>query len=164
MDKLKALLLPLALIFAAIAVFETGARYGATNMRAYAIASELKVPLSFLAQGHASMDENSKQNLAMIIDHVIATGAMHRKIWYLNKDAKAALDKVLTYALSVRGDGTEKRFEMLESAEDIADFNREKIAEIRQAVHEAKVELVDNAPSVAEQETAEQAAVAAPAE
>ena len=35
MDKIKNLLLPLALIFGAIAVFETGARYGATNMRAH---------------------------------------------------------------------------------------------------------------------------------
>jgi hypothetical protein len=51
MVKLKNLLLPLALFFGAIAVFETGARYGASNMRAHAIASELQLPLSIYISG-----------------------------------------------------------------------------------------------------------------
>ena len=42
MEKIKSLLLPLALVFSAIAVFDPGARYGATNMQAFAIASELQ--------------------------------------------------------------------------------------------------------------------------
>jgi hypothetical protein len=53
MEKIKSLLLPLALIFSAIAVFEFGARYGATNMQAYAIASELQFPLNIYAQNEA---------------------------------------------------------------------------------------------------------------
>ena len=55
MEKVKALLLPLALVFAAIAVFETGVRYGSTNMRAYAIASELQLPLSIYVQSNLSL-------------------------------------------------------------------------------------------------------------
>ena len=56
MDKLKKLLLPLALIFGAIAVFDTGARYGAINMRVHAIASELQLPLSIYIAGQSTMD------------------------------------------------------------------------------------------------------------
>jgi hypothetical protein len=137
MDKLKALLLPLAFVFAT---------------------SELQLPLGFFVQGDAVMDEKSKQNLALIIDHAIATGSLHRKIWYLDKKAKAALDKVLTYALSVRGDGTEKRFEMMENAVDSPNFNKEKLVEIQTAVREAKTELMDNAPSVEAKEATQSSA------
>ena len=60
MEKIKSLLLPLALVFGAIAVFEFGARYGATNMRAYAIASELQFPLRIYAQAQSNMDAGSE--------------------------------------------------------------------------------------------------------
>jgi len=154
MEKIKSLLLPLALVFAAIAVFEFGARYGATNMRAYAIASELQFPLNIYAQAEANMDASSKERFASMIDNGIATGAMHRKVWYLKKDARASLDKVLAYALSVRGDAVAERFASMEASEEIPALNKEKLAEIREAVIAAKIELVDNAKSAEEQESA----------
>lgn len=152
MDKIKSLLLPLALVFAAIAVFEFGARYGATNMRAYAIASELQFPLNIYVQAQSTMDENSKENFAAYIDTRIASGAMHRQIWYLDKDARAALEKVLAYALSVRGDAVAERFSTMEASDEMPEMNKAKLSEIREAVVEAKTELVDNAPSVEDEE------------
>jgi len=157
MDKIKSLLLPLALVFAAIAVFEFGARYGATNMRAYAIASELQFPLNIYAQAGSNMDEGSKAIFTRQIDDYIAAGSMHRKIWYLDKDAQAALDKVLAYALSLRGDAVAERFASMEASEDLPALNKAKLSEIREAVAEAKVELVDNAPSVEETEAVDTA-------
>lgn len=155
MEKIKALLLPLALVFAAIAVFEFGARYGATNMRAYAIASELQFPLNIYAQAESSMDEGSKETFALLIDNGIAAGSLHRQVWYLDKEASAALDKVLAYALSIRGDAVAERFASMEASEELPALNKAKLSEIRQAVIDAKTELVDNAPSVAEKEAAE---------
>ena len=152
MEKIKPLLLPLALVFAAIAVFEFGARYGATNMRAYAIASELQFPLNIFAQNKANMDNSSKEYFAMMIDKGIAAGAMHRQIWYLARDAQAALDSLLSYALKVRGDAVIERFASMEASEDIPALNQAKLAEIREALAEARVDLIDNAPEVAEQE------------
>jgi hypothetical protein len=154
MDKLKSLLLPLALVFAAIAVFEFGARYGATNMRAYAIASELQFPLRIYAQGRSTMDEVSMESFALLIDNGIAAGAMHRKVWYLDKEARAALEKVLTYALSVRGDATAERFATMQDSEEVPALNKAKLSEIREAVIEARTELIDKAPSVEEKEAA----------
>jgi hypothetical protein len=152
MEKIKSLLLPLALVFAAIAVFEFGARYGATNMRAYAIASELQFPLTIYAQGEANMDKSSKENFAMIIDNGIAVGAMHRQIWYLDRDALAALDSLLSYALKVRGDAVAERFAYMKANESIPALNETKLKEIREALAEAKSDLIDNAPKAAEQE------------
>ena len=146
MDKLKNLLLPLALIFGAIAVFETGARYGATNMRAHAIASELQLPLGIYISGNATMDEQTKAQWTAIIDNGIAAGAIHRQLWYLNKEAKGQLDKVLTFALSVRGDGTAKHFEQIANSDTPSGISQTKLDEIRSAVDSAKVELIDNAP------------------
>ena len=147
MEKIKALLLPLALVFGAIAVFETGARYGATNMRAHAIASELQLPLGIYISGSSTMNEPTKAQWTAIIDNGIAAGAMHRQIWYLNKEAKAQLDKVLTFALSVRGDGTAKHFEQIANSEEKpSGLNDMKLNEIRSAINSAKVELIDNAP------------------
>lgn len=147
MDKLKNLLLPLALVFGAIAIFETGARYGATNMRAHAIASELQLPLGIYISGNATMDEQAKAQWTSIIDNGIAAGAIHRQLWYLNKDAKAQLDKVLTFALSVRGDDTAKRFEQIANSDTPSGINQTKLNEILSAVDTAKVELIDNAPA-----------------
>lgn len=152
MEKIKPLLLPLALVFAAIAVFEFGARYGATNMRAYAIASELQFPLNIFAQNKANMDNNSKEYFAMMIDKGIAAGAMHRQIWYLARDAQAALDSLLSYALKVRGDAVTERYASMEASEDITALNQTKLEEIREALAEAKLDLIDKAPKVAEQE------------
>ena len=152
MEKIKSLLLPLALVFAAIAVFEFGARYGATNMRAYAIASELQFPLSIYVQAEANMDKSSKENFAMIIDNGIIAGAMHRQIWYLNRDAQASLDSLLSYALKVRGDAVAKRFTSAEASEDITAINETKLAEVRAALAKAIVDLIDNAPKAVEQD------------
>lgn len=154
MDKIKSLLLPLALIFAAIAVFEFGSRYGATNMRAYAIASELQFPLNIYVQAQSTMDTTSKENFAAYIDTRIASGAMHRQIWYLDKEARAALEKVLAYALSVRGDAAVDRFSTMEASDELPEMNKAKLSEIREALVEAKTELIDNAPSVADNEAA----------
>ena len=153
MEKIKSLLLPLALVFSAIAVFEFGARYGATNMQAYAIASELQFPLSIYTQSEANMDNASKEYIAMIIDKGIAGGAMHRKIWHLSRDAQASLDSLLSYALKVRGDAVTERFASMEANEDIPALPETKLAKIREALSEAKVDLIDNAPKVAGQET-----------
>ena len=152
MEKIKALLLPLALVFSAIAVFEFGARYGATNMQAYAIASELQFPLNVFAQNEANMDNSSKEYFAMMIDKGIAAGAMHRQIWYLDRDAQAALDSLLGYALKVRGDAVTERYALMEASEDIPALNQTKLAKIREALAEAKVDLIDKAPKAAEQE------------
>ncbi|MDQ8194840.1 hypothetical protein QEH59_10415 [Coraliomargarita sp. SDUM461004] len=140
MDKIKSLLLPLALVFAAIAVFEFGARYGATNMRAYAIASELQFPLSIYEQAETNMNALSKENFGSLIDNGIAAGCMHRQIWYLNKDARATLDQVLARALALRGDAALARFNSLDSDESIA--NKETLATIREAVIAAQGELI----------------------
>ncbi|WPJ94735.1 hypothetical protein SH580_14970 [Coraliomargarita algicola] len=146
MEKIKSLLLPLALVFAAIAVFEFGARYGATNMRAYAIASELQFPLNIYEQAGESMDARSKETFATMIDNGIAVGSMHRNIWYLKKDARAKLDKVLARAFSARGDATCERFANMQNSEDLPSFNKNKLSEICAAVDQAKIELAE-APS-----------------
>ena len=117
MDKLKNLLLLLALVFGAIAIFESGARYGASNMRAHAIASELQLPLGIYISGNLAWMSRRKRQWTAIIDNGIAAGAIHRQLWYLNADAKAQLDKVLAVALSVRGDGTSKRYELIANSE-----------------------------------------------
>ncbi|MGZ0707406.1 hypothetical protein ACWPKO_03600 [Coraliomargarita sp. W4R53] len=151
MEKLKSLLLPLALVFATLAVFEFGARYGATNMRAYAIASELQLPLAIYAQTDSNMDIGSKERFAALIDNGIAMGAMHREVWYLDKDARAALDKALTHAFSVRGDAAAERFASIEASDKLPELNKTKLSEIREAIVTAKVELVDNAQSSQEE-------------
>jgi hypothetical protein len=155
MDKLKGLLLPLALIFGAIAVFETGARYGATNMRAHAIASELQLPLGIYISGRSTMDEQTSAQWTTIIDNGIAAGAIHRQLWYLQKEAKAQLDKVLTFALSARGDGTAKHFEAIANSDQPHGISSMKLDEIRNAIDAAKVELIDNAPKPVDNEQPE---------
>ena len=153
MEKIKSLLLPLALVFSAIAVFEFGARYGATNMQAFAIASELQFPLNIFAENKANMDNSSKEYFTMMIDKGIAAGAVHRQIWHLDRDAQAILDSLLSYALKVRGDAVTERFASMEASEDIPALNQAKLVEIREALAEARVDLIDKAPKVAEQET-----------
>lgn len=152
MEKIKSLLLPLALVFSAIAVFEFGARYGATNMRAYAIASELQFPLTIYTQAKDSMNDESRDYFTMIIDQRIVAGAIHRQIWYLSRDAKDSLDNLLSYALKVRGDAVSKRFASMEASKEMPELNETKLAEIREALTQAKSDLVDNAQKPTGQE------------
>lgn len=155
MDKIKSLLLPLALVFAALAVFETGGRYGATNMRAHAIAGELAFPLGVYTQGQGKVDAKSLETVASVIDNGIAAGAMHRQVWYLNKDSKAALDKVLAYAFSVRGENVVERITAAQNKEDIDLGTKERLATVLAAVKEAKAELANSAHSVTKKAVAE---------
>ncbi|MEM1221741.1 MAG: hypothetical protein AAGH40_03190 [Verrucomicrobiota bacterium] len=157
MDKLRALLLPLALVFGAIAVFEFGARYGAANMRAFAIAGELQLPLNIYAQGQGNMDPASKDAFAMIIDNGIAAGVMQRELWYVSKNAKSALDKVISYAFSVRGDAIIERFKSAESSEDLPAGDKAKMAKILTALEKAKVDLVNKSTEMEKQEDVETA-------
>jgi len=153
MKKIQAILLPLALVFGAIAVFETGARYGATNMRAIAIASELQLPLGIYLSGHTTMDDKTRAQWVAVIDNGIAAGAIHRQLWYLNKESKAQLEKVLRFALSMRGDGAAKRFEAIANSEPLPEgISLGKLDEIRRAIDIALVELIDNEPSLNEAE------------
>ena len=153
MKKIQGILLPLALVFGAIAVFETGARYGATNMRAIAIASELQLPLGIYLSGHTTMDDKTRAQWVAVIDNGIAAGAIHRQLWYLNKESKAQLEKVLRFALSMRGDGAAKRFEAIANSEPLPEgISLGKLDEIRRAIDIALVELIDNEPSLNEAE------------
>lgn len=153
MKKIQAILLPLALVFGAIAVFETGARYGATNMRALAIANELQLPLGIYLSGHTTMDDKTREQWVAVIDNGIAAGAMHRQLWYLGKESKAQLEKVLRFALSIRGDGAAKRFEAIANSEPLPEgISLRKLDEIRRAIDIALVELIDNEPSLNEAE------------
>lgn len=158
MKKIQGILLPLALVFGAIAVFETGARYGTTNMRALAIAKELQLPLGIYLSGHTTMDDKTHAQLVTVIDNGIAAGAIHRQSWYLNKESKAQLEKVLRFALSMRGDAAAKRFEAIANSEPLPEgVNLGKLDEIRRAIDTAQVELIDNAPSLNEAQQVEQA-------
>jgi hypothetical protein len=98
------------------------------------------------------MDNSSKENFTRIIDNGIASGAMHRQIWYLDRDAQAALDSLLSYALKVRGDAVAERFASMEASEDMPALTETKLTEIREALAEAKFDLIDNAPKATEQE------------
>ena len=154
MEKIKSLLLPLALVFAAIAVFETGARYGSTNMRAYAIAEQLQISLQIAARGEAIENTPLRGTYAMLIDNEIASGAMQRRFWYLDKMAKTALDKSLTYALSARGpENVIRHFEAMKDSQEDSKLNPARLAEVIAAIREAKVELIDHAPDVAGKES-----------
>ena len=145
MNKIKALLLPLAIVFAAIAVFEFGARYGASNMRAYAIASEMQLPLRIYSQSNAAMDPATRATFELMIDNSIAAGALHRKVWHLDQDSRKQLEKALTVALSIRGNAVFERFENTERSGEMPSINHSKLVEIQDAVRLAKMDLVDNA-------------------
>ena len=157
MEKIKSLLLPLALVFAAIAVFEFGARYGATNMRAYAIASELQFPLNIYTQAESSMDAGSKATFTSMIDNGIAVGAMHRELWYLKKDARAKLDSVLTKALTIRGDAPCERFTAMATSEDVPAYSQNKLSEICEAIKNAQADLMASKPASSVEQNVQQA-------
>ena len=68
------------------------------------------------------------------------------------RDAQAALDSLLSYALKVRGDAVAERFASMEASEDMPALTETKLTEIREALAEAKFDLIDNAPKATEQE------------
>ncbi len=155
MDKLKALLLPLALVFGAIAVFEFGARYGASNVRAVALASQLQTYLNFYVQARGNTDEISEASLEKVVDNHIATAALQRDAWFLKfrAEPRATLDKALGYALSVRGDEVLEHFSTEPADDSQIKLSPEQLSRIRAAVDEAREELVENAPSAEEFQT-----------
>ena len=148
MNKFKSLLLPLALVFAALAIFEFGARYGASNTRALALAGQLQSYINMYVQALPHMDEKSESNLSAVIDNHIATAALERNAWYLKfrQEPKATLDKVLATALSVRGQNVLSHLNRVEASEEGPKLDAERVAEVRQAVQDAKAELITNAP------------------
>ena len=146
MDKVKALLLPLALVFAAIAIFEFGARYGASNTRAVALTGQLNNFVSLYRQVAANADDRSKANLEAVIDNHLVTAALERNAWYLRlkKEPKASLEKALSEALALRGDAVFARFETIQasSEEDAPKLNPARMDEIRRALQDAQDELL----------------------
>ena len=103
-DRFKQILLPLALVFGAIGIFEVGARYGASSVRA--VAAQLQTFLNFHAQTAKDSDTASVEKIERIIDHHIATASIQRDHWLLKLRAepRATLDKTLRNGLVVRGD------------------------------------------------------------
>lgn len=149
MDKIKALLLPLALVFAAIAVFELGARYGASNTRAIALTGQLNNFVNLHKQVGANADERSKANLEAVIDNHVVTAALERDAWYLRfkDEPKASLEKALAGALAIRGDAVIARFEALQASteEDAPKLSPSRFAEIRTALVSAQRDLLEAA-------------------
>jgi hypothetical protein len=152
MAQFRSLLLPLALVFAAIAVFEFGARYGGTNMRAIAIAEQTQLSMEIFSQAHTMMSEEAKASYLMLIDRNIAAGALHRNIWHLSGDAQEPLDRALAKALSIRRNDVEKRFAEMEKKEDISPTERQNLTKIQEALRVAKQELVDSKTAEAAEE------------
>ncbi|MFO8027306.1 MAG: hypothetical protein R6U56_06560 [Opitutales bacterium] len=154
MEKIKALLLPLALIFAAIFTFDLGARYGASNTRAVALTGQLNNYLNLYNQVGAQADARSKANLEAAIDNFVVTGALERDAWYLRfkDEPKASLEAALTKALSLRGDAVGQRFEALhdaEGGEGAQKLSDRRLAEIRTALERAQIDLLEAAPQQA---------------
>lgn len=160
MDKIKGLLLPLALVFAAIAIFNFGAQYGAKNLRVFAIAGQLQSNLNFYTQNSHLLNEDSQEHLEAIIDNLIVVAAIERQAWFfkLKDEPKATLDKVLADALSTRGTATVERFRAMEEGNKPSGIDNARLAEIRTALAEAKTELIDNASKITEKASSEQAA------
>lgn len=148
MNKFRALLLPLACVFAAIAVFELGARYGASNVRAIALTGQLQTYLNYYVQLRGNADEASVETLEKIVDNHIATAALQRHAWFLRfkEEPRAGLDKALAYGLSVRGDAVLEHMSSESEAPGKVAVPAEKLEEIRSAVARAREELVTQAP------------------
>lgn len=150
MNKFRALLLPLALVFASIAIFELGARYGAANVRAIALTGQLQTYLNYYVQLRGNADAASQVGLEKIVDNQIATAAMQRNAWFLRfkTEPRAGLEKALAYGLSVRGDEVLEHMTSDSEQADKVQVPADKLAEIRTAVAKAREELVQQAPSV----------------
>lgn len=149
MEKIKALLLPLALVFAAIAIFEVGARYGASNTRALALTGQLNNYVHLYQQVRARADAPSLANLEEVIDHHAMTAALERGAWYLRfkDEPKASLEKALTEALQLRGDALMARFEAMSAANEDGSqkISPPRLAEIRTALERAQADLITTA-------------------
>lgn len=150
MERAKALLLPLALVFAAIAVFEFGARYGASNTRAIALTGQLNNFVHLYKQVGPHADEQSRANLEAVIDNHVVTAALERNAWYLRlkDEPKKSLEKALAEALAIRGDGVMQRFEAMQASteEGAPKLSSARLAEIRSALQTAQNELSNPAP------------------
>ena len=151
MNKFRALLLPLALVFGAIAIFETGARYGATNMRAYAIAQQLHSLTQIRISIQTEENENTQVPVVPIdrIDSLIASGSMLREIWHLSTNAKEVLNNTLAFVLQARG--YENIINQLKQARESAgatEDSQEEFDSIIAAIQLAQTELIDNAETV----------------
>lgn len=150
MDKLKSLLLPIALIFAAVAIFEFGARYGASNTRAAALTGQLVNFTQLYKQVQAHSDESSRVYLKAVLDNHILTGALVRKAWYLKlrEEPRKSLNAALTEALAVRGDDVLVRFEAAQSStvQGAAKLEPTRYEEVRAALLSALEELQKSPP------------------
>lgn len=149
MKIIQALLLPLALIFAAIAVFDLGARYGAANTRSVALSSQLNHLVTLYQQISPQADALSRENLALAIDKHVMTAALQRDAWYLRfkQEPKASLDEALAHALLLRGDALLLRLNAPQASttggEAMAvSLNPARLAEIRSAVERAQADLI----------------------
>lgn len=144
MDYLKPILLSLALVFGAIGIFEVGARYGASNVRAIAVAAQLQTFLNFYAQTAKDSDTASVDKIERIIDHHIATASIQRDHWLLKLKAepRATLDKTLRNGLEVRGGEVLEHISASGTSIDKISVSPEQFEQIRAAVEKAKRELV----------------------
>ena len=145
MEKFKAILLPLALVFAGIAIFEFGVRYGASNTRAVALTGQLNNFTGLYRQVAPHADERSRMNLEHIIDNHIMTAALERGAWYLRfrAEPKTSLENALAEALALRGDGLMLRIEALQNSpdEDGPRISPQRLTEIRTALERAQADL-----------------------
>lgn len=151
MNKLRALLLPLALVFGAIAIFETGARYGATNMRAYAIAQQLHSLTQIRISIQTEENENAQVPVVPIdqIDSLIASGSMLRETWHLSTNAKEALNNTLAFVLQARGcDNIINQLKQARESAGATEDSQEQFDSIIAAIQLAQTELIDNAETV----------------
>lgn len=144
MKKLKNLLLPLAIVFAAIAIFELGTRYGASNVRAIALSGQLQTYLNYYVQLRGNADEASKVGLEKIIDNQIATAVLQRGAWFLRfkEEPRASLERALAYGLSVRGDDVLAHMSSDPNETDKTQIPPENFSEIKRLVAKAREELV----------------------
>ena len=153
MIKFRSFLLPLALVFGSIAIFETGARYGATNMRAYAIAQQLHSLTQIRISIQTEENENAQVPVVPIdqIDNLIASGSMLRKVWHLSTDAKEALNNTLAFVLQARGyENIINRLKQTRESEGTNADNKEQFDKIIAAIQLAQIELIDNAETLTE--------------
>lgn len=155
MNKLRTLLLPLALVFGAIAIFETGARYGATNMRAYAISQQLHSLTQIRISIQNEENENTQVPVVPIdqIDNLIVSGSMLREIWHLSTNAKETLNNTLAFVLQARGcENVINRLKQARESEDTNEDDQKQFDKIIAAIHLAQIELIDNAKNIKETE------------
>ena len=153
MNKLKALLLPIAIVFGAIAIFETGARYGATNMRAYAISQQLHSLTQIRISIQNEKNENTQVPVVPIdqIDNLIASGSMLREIWHLSTNAKETLNNTLAFVLQARGcENVINRLKQARESEGTNDDDQKQFDAIIAAIQLAQIELIDKAENIKE--------------